>query len=120
MRIPVQYFTEIAGSMTSDDGQNFYYRAKRDDGQEYMLGFPHECIPTLVECAAMQMDKGHAEDGRRITVGFNTSGFIVGRGPNGETVLTLQVGETGKISFLLPGDMPSELVGTLGRTVVKH
>ena len=40
---------------------------------------------------------------------FKTSSFKVGRGPNGEPVLTLVVGRAGPISFLLPDDMPGKL-----------
>jgi hypothetical protein len=33
----------------------------------------------------------------------------IGRGAAGEAVLTLTVRESGKIRFLLPGDMPGQL-----------
>ena len=53
----------------------------------------------MVEAAAMQMDKGHDRDGDKIATAFVASGFKVGRGPEGETVLSMTVGDTGKISF---------------------
>jgi len=44
---------------------------------------------------------------------FQTSSFKLGRGPNGEVVLTMIVGQAGAISFLLPPDMPGQLSESL-------
>jgi hypothetical protein len=63
MPIPVENFTMVDGSMTSNDGQTFYLHARRHDGSELMLGFPHKELPNIIECAAMQMTKRRAENG---------------------------------------------------------
>ena len=44
---------------------------------------------------------------------FKTSHFRLGRGPDGEHVLTMMVGKAGMINFLLPEDMPAQLSETL-------
>jgi hypothetical protein len=44
---------------------------------------------------------------------FNTTGFQVGLGPKGEAVLGQDVGQGGRINFLLPGSMPEELSAIL-------
>ena len=54
MKIPVEIFLGVEGSMTSDDGQMFMLRVKLEDESELMLSFPHREIPNIVECAAMQ------------------------------------------------------------------
>ena len=56
MKIPVEIFLGVEGSMTSQDGQSFMLRAKCEDGSNLMLGLPHREIPNIVECAAMQMN----------------------------------------------------------------
>ena len=120
MSIPVEFFPEVDGSMTSEDGQTFYLRVRREDGADLMLGFPHEQISNIVECAAMQLDRGRDPDGKIVASAFNTTGFALGRGPEGETVLSLQVGETGQISFVLPADVRGQLNEGLTRFETKH
>jgi hypothetical protein len=51
---------------------------------------------------------------------FDASGFSIGKGPAGETVLGMQMAEGGKICFLLHSELIDELVTALGRTRVKH
>lgn len=51
----------------------------------------------------MEMDHGRDESWHKVVSAFNTSSFRLGEGKNGETVLTLVVGESGVISFILPG-----------------
>ena len=51
--------------------------------------------------------------GRISISAFEISSFQIGRGPAGESVLTLTVGENGKIRFLLPSDMPGSLTQAL-------
>jgi hypothetical protein len=120
MRIPVQYFPVVDGSMTSEDGQQFLLHVRCEDGSELLLGFPHAELPSLVECAAMQMDKGRGKDGDRLVTAFSTSGFQVGRGANAEIVLSLTISGTGKISFLLPHGMAGELEAALVRAGTRH
>ena len=120
MSIPVESFAAVDGSMSSEDGQTFYYHARRDDGSGVMLGFPHAEIPNLIECAAIQTSKARDKDGDEVATAFITGGFQVGRGPEGETVLSMTVGGTGKISFLLPEDMRKQLVTMLVRSGTRH
>ena len=120
MKIPVEYFPVVEGSMTSPDGQVFMFKVRRENGKELMLGFPHSQIPTIVECAAMQADQGRDQDGERVVSAFKTSAMELARGPEGETVLCLMIGLTGKISFLLSADMQEELFEALGNLVTRH
>jgi hypothetical protein len=120
MPIPVENFITVDGSMTSNDGQTFYFHVRRDDGSELMLGFPHKELPNIIECAALQMTKGRAQDGEKVVTAFNTSGFLVGRGPEGGTVLSITVGGTGQIGFLLSPEMKTQLIAMLGRDETKH
>jgi hypothetical protein len=120
MKIPVDYFPTILGSMTSPDGQTFMLRVKRQDGADLMLGFPHREIPNIVECCAMQMANGKDEEGQAVVSAFHTSSFRLGMGERGEMVLTLIVGESGVISFILPADLEGQLFDALGRSMVRH
>ena len=120
MSIPVEFFPVVDGSMTSEDGRTFLFHVRREDGSELMLGFPHAELPNIVECAAMQMDKGRDQGGDIVATAFITGGFQVGRGPEGQTVLSMVVGGTGKISFLLPPAMKAPLAAMLGRAETKH
>ena len=118
--IPVEYFPSLDGSMSSNDGQTIYLKAEREDGSAVMLGFPHVEIPNIIECAAMQLTKGRDEGGRKVVPAFKATSFALSRGDEGETVLTLTVGETGNISFVLPGTMEGQLFDALGRSMVRH
>ena|SRR5664279_680456 len=120
MKIPVEFFPEVLGSMTSPDGKVFMLRVKREDGRDHMLGFEHREIPNIVECCAMQMDHGRDESGHKVVSAFNTSAFRLGKGEGGETVLTLTVGETGNVNFILPGELEGQLFAALGRSMVRH
>jgi hypothetical protein len=95
--------------MTSEDGKTFMLHVKRPTGSDLMLGFPHAEISHIVENAAMHASRGKDQTGRTSFSAFKTSSFEIGRGPAGEVVLTLTVGQSGKIRFLLPGDMPGQL-----------
>ena len=121
MPISVENFTVCDGSMTSEDGQTFLFHVRREDGSEVMLGFPHKELPNIVECAAMQMDKGKNEEGGRVVSAFMASGFCLGRGPEGETVLGMTMAEGGTINFLLTPELKAELAMKLfGRRETKH
>ena len=120
MPIPVENFTTCDGSMTSEDGMIFYFHVRRDDGSALMLGFPHRDLPNIVECAAMQMDKGKNSDGGKMVSAFFASGFGLGRGQKGETVLSLSIKKGGKISFLLDGDLVAELWRSLGKAMLRN
>ncbi len=95
--------------MTSEDGQTYMLHVKRPTGGDLMLGFPHAEIRNIVENAAMQTAHGRDAAGRTTQAAFKTASFQVGRGQNGEPVLSMIVGAAGKISFLLPDDMPGQL-----------
>jgi hypothetical protein len=116
--IDVELFDAIEGSQTSADGQGFALNARRRDGTGVMLVFPHSEISNIIETAALHLAHGRDESGRALKTAFNTSGFRLGRGPQGETVLTMTVGEGGSISFLLPAEMARELFKALGRALV--
>ena len=120
MPIPVEHLLTVDGSMTSDDGLTFYYHVRRDDGTELMLGFPHKELPNIVECAAMQMDKGKNEVGERMVSGFIASSVCLGRGPEGETVLGMTMEEGGTINFLLTPELKAELAAMLVKAETRH
>jgi hypothetical protein len=109
MKIDMAFFPTVEGSMTSEDGQTFMLHVKRQTGGDLLLGFPHAEIPNIVENAAMQAAHGRDAAGRRSQAAFKTTSFQVGRGQNGEPILSMIVGAAGKISFLLPDDMPGQL-----------
>ena len=120
LKIPVEFFPIVLGSMTSPDGQVFMLRVQREDGSGLMLGFPHAEIMNIVECSAMQMGYGRDEDGDKVVSAFNTSKFQIAKSAHGDTVLTLTVGETGNISFLLSAGMEGQIIEALGRAHRKH
>jgi hypothetical protein len=103
------FFPFVEGSMTSPDGKVFMLHVKRDTGGDLLLGFPHVEISNIVKYAAMQASNGKDAKRRKVASTFKASSFELGRGPDGEAVLTLTVGQSGKISFLLPTDMPGQL-----------
>jgi hypothetical protein len=59
--------------------------------------------------AVLDDPRGRDANGRKTETAFKTTSFQVGRGENGEAVLSMIVGTAGKISFLLPDDMPGQL-----------
>lgn len=99
--------------MTSPDGQTFMLRVKRPTGGDLLLGFPHSEIANIVENAAVQAVHGRDGNGQQTGAAFKASAFRMGKGPNGELVLTMMIGRAGAISFLLPADMPGQLSETL-------
>ena len=119
MADPVQAFASVEGSMSSDNGKRFHLHVTREDGSHITLTFPHREIPNIIECAAMQIANG-MEDGKPVVTAFRTSGFQVGHGPQGEIVLNMQVGKTGKIGFLISPEMKVEMIAMLGRSETKH
>ena len=108
-KIDMAYFPTVEGSMTSEDGQSFMLHVKRPTGGDLLIGFPHSEIPNIVENAAMQAARGKNMKGQTTASAFKATSFQLGTGPNGEAVLSLIVGATGKISFLLPDAMPSQI-----------
>ena len=121
MNIPVEFFPVVDGSSTSEDGQTFYFHARRDDGSELMLGFPHKELPNIIECSALQMDKGRNEEGGKMVSAFLASGFCLGRGPEGETILGMTMAEGGTINFLVSPELKAELAKMLfGRSETRH
>jgi hypothetical protein len=95
--------------MTSPDGQTFMLHVKRPTGGDLLLGFPHSEITNIVENAAVQAAHGRDAAGHQTVAAFKATSFQVGRGQNGEPVLSMTVGTAGKISCLLPDDMPGQL-----------
>ena len=51
---------------------------------------------------------------------FEAIGFAIGRGPEGQTVLSMSMNEGAKMNSLLDPQLIDELVTALGRTRVKH
>jgi hypothetical protein len=120
MRLRSSFFAGVEGSQTSADGQGFALHARREDGRGVMLVFPHSEISNIVENAAMQLDRGRGGDGERVYSAFNTTAFKLGKGHTGETVLSLTVGKSGQISFVLPSELQSALFDALGQLSVRH
>ena len=114
-KIDMAFFPTVEGSMTSEDGHTFMLHVKRPTGGDLMLGFPHSEIPNIVENAAVQAAHGRDASGRKTVAAFKTSSFKVSRGPGGDPILTMTVGQAGAISFLLPPDMLGQLSETLQR-----
>jgi hypothetical protein len=108
-KMDIANFQFVESSMTSEDGKMFMLHVKRPTGSDLMLGFRHAQISNILENAAMQSSPGKDQNGRTSISAFKTSSFEIGRGPAGEAVLTLTVGESGEIRFLLPSDMPGQL-----------
>jgi hypothetical protein len=118
--LAVEFFPSVEGSLNSPDGQIFMFKVRRPDGQKLMLAFPHTEIPNIVESAAMRMDHGRDQEGEKIVSAFDTSSFALGIGTEGQTVLSLTVGEKGHINFLLPTDMSIQLCDALRKLQVRH
>lgn len=120
MRVPVEYYAAIEGSMTSEDGQVFLLKVRHENGNEIFLGFPSGEIPSLVEHMAMQSAYARDEAGTRVPIVFETSSFALKRNPDGDAVLGLEVGTPGSINFLLKGDMPEQLMDLLAQFVAHY
>ena len=108
-KMDMAFFPTVKGSMTSEDGQTFMLHVKRQTGGDLLLGFPHAEIPNIVKNAAMQATHGRDTRGRKTQIALKTTSIQVGRGENGEPVLSMIVGAAGRISFLLPDDLPGKL-----------
>jgi hypothetical protein len=67
-----------------------------------------------------EMGKGKNEEGGKMVFALMASGFCRGRGPKGEMVLNMIVGETGKIGFLISAEMRKEMIAMLARAETKH
>jgi hypothetical protein len=120
MSVPVVYFPTIDGSMTSKGGLTFYLKVITEAGGEMMIGFPHAEILNIVEHAAMQASQGRDREGEKVVSAFVATSFQLGKGPKGEPVLSMMMGQGGKISFLLPGTMAAQLIETLAKAQTRH
>lgn len=109
MKIDMAFFPSVQGSMISQDGKMFLLHVKRESGSDLMLGFPHGEISDIVESVAKQAGNGKDAKRRPEVSAFKTTSFEIGCGPDGEAVLTLMVGQSGRISFLMTADMPGQL-----------
>jgi hypothetical protein len=103
------FFPSVEGSMTSEDGTVFWLHVKRECGSDLMLGFPHNEIAGIAESGPVHTAHGEHAKRKPEASAFKTTSFEIGRGPHGQAILTLTVGESGKLSFLLPADMPGQL-----------
>jgi hypothetical protein len=112
-KMDMAFFPSVEGSMTSEDGHTFMLHVKRPTGGDLLLGFPHSEISNIVANAAIQAAHGRNANDQPTVAPFKTSSFILGRGPDGEPVLTMVIGGAGTISFLLPGGMPGQLAELL-------
>jgi hypothetical protein len=108
-----EFFESLTGSMTSKDGAVLYLQARRLSGEEHWIAFPHDQVSSIVEAVAIQLGGGRDPDGKGFKDAFIASGFSLGRGPAGEIVLTLWVGDSGKLSFLLTTKFAEELAKSL-------
>lgn len=118
--LPGMIFSEVKGSMTSPDGQTVFLNAETIDGDDLLLGFPHEQVSTIIENLAVQLPNGRNAEGEKMMTAFWASGYDIGKGPNGEPVLVLHMGENAKMSFVLNQEMLGPLVMHLSSLVTKN
>ena len=118
--LPGMLFSEVTGSMTSPDGQRVFIRAETVDGDDLLLGFPHEQISTIIENLAMQLPHGRSAAGEPLMTAFWATGYDIGKGPHGEPVLVLRMGENAKMNFVLSQEMIASLVGHLASLGTKN
>lgn len=118
--IPAMLFDDVKGSMTSPDGQKVFLRAETVDGDDFLLGFPHEQISTIIENLAVQLPNGRNEAGEKMTTAFWATGYDIGKGPNGEPVLILHMGEHAMMNFVLNQEMVAPLVMHLSSVATKN
>lgn len=118
--IPAMLFEDVTGSMTSEDGRTVYLNADTIDGEDLLLGFPHEQIATIIENLAVQLPNGRNEEGEKVRTAFFAGGYEIGKGPNGEPVLTLFIGENAKMNFVLNQEMVASMIGHLADVVMKN
>lgn len=120
MQIPVQYFPVIEGSMTNEHGGPFFLKVCRSDGKEFVLGFPQAQLPTLLRSAASQLSKSGCENDETAVVAFKPTSFEVGRGSDGKSILSMIMGDTGTITFLLAREIREQLILALANTLTHH
>lgn len=118
--LPGMLFTEVKGSMSSPDGQTVFLRAETVDGDDLMLGFPHEAIGTIIENLAVQAPNGRNAEGEKMMSAFFATGYDIGKGPQGQPVLILHMGENAKMNFVLTQEMIGSLVGHLVSLATKN
>jgi hypothetical protein len=106
--------------MTSPDGQQVFLKAETIDGDDLLLGFPHEAISTIIENLAVQLPNGRDTQGEKVMTAFWASGYDIGKGPNGEPVLVLHMGENAKMNFVLNQEIIGSLVGHLASLATKN
>lgn len=116
---PAMLFEEVKGSMTSPDGQTVFLKAETREGDDLMLGFPHESIGTIIENLAVQLPKGRSAEGKKMMTAFLTNGYEIGKSPKGDPVLMLMIGQDAKMNFLLNQEMIASLVGHLADVMPK-
>ena len=114
VELPMEFFPEIKGSLTSKDGRAIFFKVERGDGSEIMIGFPHSEMPAMLDHIAVQAAHAKNEDSKPARSAFRTKSFALGTTPDGLAFLMLQFGEVGAINFMLPGDMPDQLHELLG------
>jgi hypothetical protein len=115
---PIEHFEILPVSRTTPDGRLCFFQAKRSDGTEVWLSFAYHDLAYLVENAAREMGKAMRKSGQ-IDEALVCSGFHVAHEDDtGALALTLFTAgatqdEDGKISFLLPKELPPDLVREL-------
>ena len=115
-----QLFIDVVGSVTSPDGQLFIVSAVRPDGEETNLAFPHDVLPALIEHMSVQSVNARDKHGNTPQAENRLSSFTLGTSFDGEAVLGLQVGPVGSINFVLPNDMPEQLMDLLAKFIVQR
>ncbi len=118
--LPGMIFSEVKGSMTSPDGQTVFLKAETVDGDDLLLGFPHQAIGTIIENLAVQLPNGRDTSGEKVMTAFFVNGYDIGRGPKGEPVLVMLLGDNAKMNFVLTQEMVGSLVGHLASLVTKN
>lgn len=118
--IPAMLFDEVKGSMTSDDGLTVFLNVDTVDGDDMMIGFPHESIGSIIENLAVQLPNGRNSAGEKMMTAFWANGYELGKGPNGEPVLVLMLGENAKMNFVLNQKMVASLVMHLSSVATKN
>jgi hypothetical protein len=115
---PIEHYEILPVSQTTQDGRLCFFQAKRPDGTEVWLSFAYHDLASLVENAAREMGKAMRKTGQ-IDEALVCSGFHIAHEDNaGALALTLFTAgatqdEDGQISFLLPKELPPDLIREL-------
>lgn len=117
---PAMIFDEVKGSMTSPDGLTVFLKAETREGDDMMLGFPHESIGTIIENLAVQLPNGRNAEGEKMMMAFMANGYEIGKNPNGDPVLSLMIGHDATMNFVLNQEMIASLVGHLADLATKN